>query len=173
MLHVWLSVAMLSLAGTGSAFQAADPTVTAMKGTFDLLKGNILKAAAQVPEDMYAFKPTPDIRSMGAVFAHIADANFLICGAASGEKGTMSGIEKEKTTKKDIIAALEASYTFCESAFAGMTATRASESVKFFLPGTHTRLSVLAFNNAHNYEHYGNAVTYMRLKGLVPPSSQK
>ena len=174
MLHVWLSVAMLSLAGTGSAFQAADPAVASIKGTFDLVKGNILKAAAQVPDDMYAFKPTPDIRSMGALFAHIADANFMICAAASGEKPAMSGsVEKEKTAKKDVVAALEASFTFCESAFSGMTGARPNESIKFFVSGAHTRLGVLAFNNAHDFEHYGNVVTYMRLKGMVPPSSMK
>ena len=68
MLHVWLSGVMLALSGTG-AFKAADPTVASVKGTFDLVKGNILKAAAQVPDDMYAFKPTPDVRSVGALFA--------------------------------------------------------------------------------------------------------
>ena len=172
MLHVWLSGVMLALSGTG-AFQAADSTVASVKSTFDLVKGNILKAAAQVPDDMYAFKPTPDVRSMGALFAHIADANFMICGAASGDKPTMSGIEKEKTAKKDVMAALEASFTFCESAFTGMTGARANETVKFMLPGTHTRLGILAFNNAHDFEHYGNVVTYMRLKGMVPPSSMK
>jgi uncharacterized damage-inducible protein DinB len=172
MLHVWLSGALIAMSGAG-AFQAQDPAVASIKGTFDLVKGNILKAAAQVPDDMYAFKPTPDVRSMGALFAHIADANFMICAAASGEKPTMSGIEKEKTAKKDLVAALEASFKFCESAFTGMTAARANETIKFFLPGTHTRLGVLAFNSAHDFEHYGNVVTYMRLKGLVPPSSQK
>jgi uncharacterized damage-inducible protein DinB len=172
MLHVWLSGVMFALSGMG-AFQAADPTVASIKGAHDLAKGNILKAAAQVPDDMYAFKPTPDVRSMGALFAHIADANFMICGAASGEKPTMSGIEKEKTTKKDVMAALEASFAFCDSAFAGMTAARANETIKFFLPGAHTRIGVMAFNIAHDYEHYGNVVTYMRLKGLVPPSSMK
>ena len=65
MLHVWLSGVMLALSATG-AFQAADPTVASVKSTFDLVKGNILKAAAQVPDDMYAFKPTPDVRSMAA-----------------------------------------------------------------------------------------------------------
>ena len=172
MLHVWLSGALIAMSGAG-AFQAPDPAVASIKGTFDLVRGNILKAAAQVPDDLYTFKPTPDVRSMGALFGHIADANFMICGAASGEKPTMSGIEKEKTTKKDLVAALEASFKFCESAFAGLTAARANETIKFFLPGTHTRLGVLAFNNAHDFEHYGNVVTYMRLKGLVPPSSQK
>jgi uncharacterized damage-inducible protein DinB len=172
MLHVWLSGALIAMSGAGG-LQATDPAVASIKGTFDLVRGNILKAAAQVPDDMYAFKPTPDVRSMGALFAHIADANFMICAAASGEKPTMSSIEKEKTAKKDLVAALEASFKFCESAFAGLTGARANETVKFFLPGAHTRLGVLAFNNAHDFEHYGNVVTYMRLKGLVPPSSQK
>ena len=173
MLHVWLAGALLAMSGSGAAFQAPDPAVASIKGTFDLVKGNILKAAAQVPDDLYAFKPTPDVRSMGALFAHIADANFMICAAASGDKPTMSGIEKEKTAKTDVVAALEASFTFCESAFTGMTGARANETVKFMLPGTHTRLGILAFNNAHDFEHYGNVVTYMRLKGMVPPSSMK
>jgi uncharacterized damage-inducible protein DinB len=171
MLQVWLSSAVLAL--TTAGFQAPDPSVASIKGTFDLVRGNIIKAAEQVPEDMYAFKPTPDVRSMGALFGHIADANFMICGAASGEKPTMTGIEKSKTTKKDLAGALAESFKFCEAAFAGLTGARANETVKFFLPGTHTRLGILAFNSAHDFEHYGNVVTYMRLKGMVPPSSAK
>jgi uncharacterized damage-inducible protein DinB len=173
MLHVLITGAVLALTAAAPAAQAADPAVASIKGTFDLVKGNILKAAAQIPEDMYAFKPTPDVRSAGALFGHIADANFMICSAASGEKPTMTEIEKSKTTKKDLAEALEASFKFCESAFSGLTGTRANETVKFFLPGTHTRLGILAFNNAHDFEHYGNIVTYMRLKGMVPPSSAR
>jgi uncharacterized damage-inducible protein DinB len=173
MAHVWLASAVFALGTTGMASQAADPSVASVKGTFDVVRGFITKAAAQVPEDMYAFKPTPDVRSMGALFAHIADANFMICGMASGEKPSMSGIEKTKTTKQELTEALEASFKFCESAFAGLTGGRPNETVKFFLPGEHTRLGILAFNNAHDFEHYGNIVTYMRLKGMVPPSSAK
>ena len=171
MLHVVISSAVLVLSATAPAYQGADPTVASIKGTFDLVKGNILKAAAQVPEELYAFKPTADVRSMGAVFAHIADANFMICSASSGEKPTMADIEKTKTTKQDLIAALEASFKFCEAGFEKLTPASANETVKFFLPGTTTRLGALAFNTAHLFEHYGNLVTYMRLKGLVPPSS--
>ena len=173
MLKLWVSGAVLVLSAGVAAAQSADPAVGSIRGTFDLVKGNIMKAAAQVGEDLYAFKPTPEVRSMGALFGHIADANFMICAAASGEKPTMSDIEKTKTAKKELIAALEASFAFCESAFSGMTGARANETVKFLLPGTHTRLGILAFNNAHDFEHYGNIVTYMRLKGMVPPSSQK
>jgi len=148
-----------------------DPTIASTKVGLDVVKGYILKAIDQVPDDMLAFKPTPDIRSMGQLFGHIADANFQICSAATGKKPEMQGIEKTKTTKVDIKAALEASFKFCEAGFDGLTTATANEAVKFFLPGNHTRLGVLTFNTAHDFEHYGNLVTYMRLKGLVPPSS--
>jgi uncharacterized damage-inducible protein DinB len=162
---------LLTLALVTPPQAVPNATVSSTRGTYDLVKGYVLKAADQVNEDLYAFKPTPEVRSMGEIFAHIADANFMICGAATGTKGTMSGIEKTKKTKAEITDALAASFKFCDAAHEGMTDAKADEVVKFFVPGTHTRLGVLAFNSAHDFEHYGNIVTYMRLKGLVPPSS--
>jgi uncharacterized damage-inducible protein DinB len=162
---------VMTLAVPATPQAPANPTVASLKGSLTLVNGWLLKAAEQVPEEHYAFAPAPTVRSMGAIFGHIADANFNICGAASGEKPAMSGIEKTKSTKAELREALAQSFKFCEAAFDGMTGARADEVVKFFLPGTNTRLGVLAFNTSHNFEHYGNIVTYMRLKGLVPPSS--
>jgi uncharacterized damage-inducible protein DinB len=166
-----LFASLLLAAAVTTAQAPADPTAVSARATLDLVKGYITKAADQVPEEMYAFKPTPDVRSMGQLFGHIADANFLICGVATGKKSDMQNIEKTKTSKADLKAALDASFKFCEAGFDGLTAASGAETVKFFVPGNHTRLGVLAFNNAHLFEHYGNLVTYMRLKGLVPPSS--
>ena len=164
---------VMALAGPAAPPQApASPTVASIRGTYDVVKGYLLKAAEQVPEEHYAFAPAPTVRTMGAIFGHIADANFNICSAASGEKtGQAGSIEKTKKTKAELRDALAQSFKFCDAAFDGMTAARADEVVKFFLPGSTTRLGVLAFNNAHDFEHYGNIVTYMRIKGLVPPSS--
>lgn len=165
--------AALSLEQTPPATAAGTTAATtgSVRAWSDRVKAYVTKAAAQVPEEHYAFQPTPQVRSMGQLFAHIADANFLICGIAGGQKPPMSGIEKSKTSKADISEALAASFKFCDSAFDGLTEATAHETVKFFVPGSHTRLGVLAFNGAHNFEHYGNIVTYMRMKGLVPPSS--
>lgn len=152
---------------------AGSPLVTSIRGGYELVKGHLLKAVGQVPEEHFTFQATPDVRSLGALFAHIADANFGICSAASGEKPPMGGIEKSKKSKAELAEALAASFKFCDAAFDGMTEARAAETVKFFGPGPHTRLSTLAFTAQHDWEHYGNIVTYMRLKGLVPPSSQR
>ena len=165
-------LASLLLAAAVAAPPAqTDPTIASSKAQLQAVKGYVTKAADQVPEEMYSFKPTADVRSLGQLFGHVADANFMICSAASGKKPDMTGIEKSKTSKADLKAALDASFAFCEAAFDGLTAASGAEVVKFFLPGTSTRLSVLTFNTAHDFEHYGNIVTYMRLKGLVPPSS--
>lgn len=167
---------VLALAQQPAAPPAAppdgSPMVSSIRGNYDLVKGHILKAAEQISEENYAFKASPDVRSLGQLFGHIADANFGICSAATGSKaGAMSGTEKSKTAKNDIVEALQASFKFCDAAFDGMTDAKANETTKFFLPGTHTRLGLLAFNASHDWEHYGNIVTYMRLKGMVPPSS--
>jgi uncharacterized damage-inducible protein DinB len=167
-----LFASLLIAAATAMGPQAQpDPTIASTRGTLELVKGYITKSAEQVPEEMYAFKPTPDVRSMGQLFGHIAEANFQICSLATGQKPDMQNIEKTKTSKADLKDALAASFKFCEAGFDTLTSASANETVKFFLPGTHTRLGVLTFNTAHLFEHYGNLVTYMRLKGLVPPSS--
>jgi uncharacterized damage-inducible protein DinB len=166
-----LALALAAPAAEQTAPASANPMVASVRGGYDLVKGHILKAAEQIPEEHYAFKASPDVRSLGQLFGHIADANFMICGMATGQKPEMENIEKTKTSKADLTAALAASFKFCDVGFEKLTAASASETVKFFLPGTHTRLSVLTFNTAHDFEHYGNIVTYMRLKGLVPPSS--
>ena len=167
---LWIALVVVT---TAQAQGSMATTIGSVRAGQDVAKNYVLKAADQVGEDLYAFKPTPDVRSLGQLFGHIADANFMICGMASGQKPAMSGIEKSKTTKADLRAALEASFKFCDDAYGTVTDANANETVKFFLPGTHTRLGVLAFNNAHVFEHYGNVVTYMRMKGMVPPSSRR
>src|SRR4029079_7718799 len=100
------------------------------------------------------------------------NANFFFCSAAAGEKsrGT-ADIEKTKTSKTDRVAALTESCAYGDKLYSGMTDATAAQKVKFGR-GEQARIGVLTMNNMHDYEHYGNIVTYMRLKNLVPPSSE-
>jgi uncharacterized damage-inducible protein DinB len=166
------ALAALVLVPTASFAQAgANPFTDAVKAQLAQIKAPITRTAEKVGEDLYAFKPTPEVRSLGQLLGHIADANYGICGAASGMKPTASGIEKSTTTKAALQKAVADSFAFCEQAIAGMDDKKGAETVKTFL-GVQPRLMVLAFNNSHLNEHYGNLVTYMRLKGIVPPSSE-
>ena len=164
----------IGMAASSARVQAqaggADATIASVKAMYEGVKGYIIKAAAMVPEDKYKYQPTKEVRTMGQLFGHIANANGMICGAASGLKPAAAGDAEKLATKAEIEKALAASFAFCDQAFKAVTAANANESVTLF-GQTHTRVGALAFNNAHDFEHYGNIVTYMRINGMVPPSS--
>lgn len=166
-----VACAVLLCAPAVAAAQTPDqPMTTSIRAGFNALKGNLSKTAEKVPDDLYAFKPVPEVRSLGQLIGHIADSQFGMCATAAGEKPPQSGIEKSATTKAALSKALNDSIAYCDKVLAAMTDARGAEVTKFFL-GPSTRLGILSFNTAHSYEHYGNLVTYMRLKGIVPPSS--
>ena len=127
-------------------------------------------AAEKMPEEQYAFKPDPAVRSFGQILGHIADANYLFCSTVLGENSPSPGIEKTKSTKAELKAAVHESFSYCNRAYSSLTDASANETVKAF-GGERNRLGVLWFNASHNLEHYGNLVVYMRTKGVTPPSS--
>jgi len=152
--------------------QGGNPMTQSMKAQFDEIKMYISQTAQKVPEDLYSFKATPEVRSLGEIIGHVADSNFMICSVAAGEKAPQSGFEKGKTSKADLAKGLMDSIAYCDKVIASMDDTKGMETVKFFNGGQTPRLAVLAFNNSHCNEHYGNLVTYMRLKKIVPPSTE-
>jgi len=170
-----LAAALVAAASTSAFAQTDNPLRAGAQRTFGIVKGYITRAAEKMPEEHYAFKPTKDVRSFGQLIGHVADANFGFCAAVAGEKppngGFESPIEKGTTTKADLQKALAAAFAYCDKVYAATTDSTATGMVKGFW-GELPKLSVLDFNTAHDFEHYGNIVTYMRLKDLVPPSSE-
>lgn len=166
-----LCIVAVALAVAAPASAQTGPMAAALKSQYELIKGNITKSAEKVPENLYSFQATPKVRTFGQILGHIADANTNICAAATGGTPAKDSAEKTKTSKADLQKALADGFAACDAAFASMTDAKASEMTKFF-GGDQPRLAVLAFNTAHDFEHYGNLVTYMRLKDIVPPSSE-
>lgn len=152
------------------ALNAQNPLSGDLKNSYNGAKNTIMKAADEMPEADYSFKATPAERTYGEIVAHIADVQMALCGNAQGEqkKADTAG----KTSKADLVAALKASFDFCDAAYDGMTDADAAKMVTMFGPRKATKLAVLNFNISHDQEMYGQMVVYLRLKGLVPPSSQ-
>jgi uncharacterized damage-inducible protein DinB len=123
-----------------------------------------------VPEENYSFKPTEVVRRFGQIAGHVADAQYIFCSVALGEKNPTPNIEKTKTSKADLIAALKDAFAYCDKAYDSMTDASATQTVKF-IGGDTPKLGVLSANNLHTTEHYGNLITYMRMKNIVPPTS--
>ena len=138
------------------------------KQAYNTVKNNILKSAETMPDENYAFKPTPDIRSFGEVLGHVVESQMRTCGAITGGQKSASIAAKE--TKTQIMAALNDAFAECDKAYDSLTDANASEVIK--TPrGQRTRLGALIGNVMHDNEQYGIMSVYMRLKGIVPPSS--
>lgn len=149
---------------------AQAPSVAdAVRQMYNTVKNNLLKAADKMPDDGYAYKPTPEERSFGGWVAHVADAQTAGCSRALGTPKTPSA--GSKTTKADLVAALKDSFDTCDAAYAALTDANASDSIQSFR-GPTPRLASLAGNVAHDNECYGSMAVYLRLKGIVPPSSE-
>jgi uncharacterized damage-inducible protein DinB len=168
-----LIAAAAFLAAVASAQEApANPLVTVSKNIYyGIAQGDILGSVDKIPENLWSFRPTEQVRTIGQLFAHIADAQYEFCGVAATGKSVSKGIEKSDTTKAEIVPALKEAFAYCDSVYAKMTDADAAQLVPLFGMRV-TRLGAMDFNIAHTMEHYGNLVTYMRIKGIVPPSSE-
>ena len=161
----------LSLLAGPVAAHGQSAAVNTNKALWQQLTGFITTAAEELPESLYAYKPTPEVRSLGQLFAHVAGAQYLICSAAMGEASREEdAIERTQTTKTGIVAALKASTEYCNRAYAQTDAAAQAKTTLF--GQEQTRLYALALNATHNGEHYGNIVTYLRINKIVPPSSR-
>jgi uncharacterized damage-inducible protein DinB len=148
-----------------------NPISLSEKGFYMNVRGNVTAAAEKMSEENYAFKPTPDVRTFGQLVGHVADAQYMFCSMALGETNPAPGIEKSKTSKADLVQALKDSNAYCDKAYNAMTDADAATLVSLF-GRKMAKLMALSINTAHDDEHYGNMVTYMRLKGVIPPSSE-
>ena len=148
-----------------------------VRNIFNAIKTNITKAADQFPEDKYGWSPTPEVRTWGGLMGHLTDDNNGACFLMAGETaaparydngGKPTDIAKD-LKKADIVKLLGESFARCDKAFDALTEANMAERNG---NGNRSKFGAMFYNTQHINEHYGNVVTYMRLQGMVPPSSQ-
>jgi uncharacterized damage-inducible protein DinB len=170
-----------ALAAAQAQSPAPTPAPTPVKLTaaadvqrgYNALKANILKAADKMPAEDYSFRPTPEIRTFARVVNHVTEAQVRICGAMNGTApDALAKVPPETADKAAIVAALQASYAECDKAYAALTDENLTQMLTLG-PVTRTRIGFAWGNVSHDNEQYATLALYMRLKGLVPPSSEK
>lgn len=148
----------------------ASPSAAAtVKAGYTRIKTNFQKAAEKMPEENYGFAPASGIETFGQRVAHIADAQMGTCTGMVGER--KAGTAKSKTAKADLVAALTESFSACDKAFDALTDANAMELITAGR-GQQPRITALYGVVVHANEVYGAMGVYMRIKGLVPPSSE-
>jgi uncharacterized damage-inducible protein DinB len=163
------AAALAVVAGTLYA-QESNPLSADIKRTYIAIKNNILKSAEKMPEENYSFKPAPRVRTFGQILGHVAEEQYFFCSGVKGEQKA-ADVEKSKTSKADLLSALRDSFAYCDPVYDGLTDAAAIQTIGAG-ESRRTKAGILWGNTIHNNSHYGNLVTYMRIKGLVPPSTE-
>ena len=175
-----LVVAVMLVTCQASYAQSTNPLSDGARMHYGNIRGFVTRAAAKMPEEHYAFRPTPEVRTFAQLIGHLADANYRLCSVMEGQNPPRdAGIEKTAVTKAELVNALGESFAYCDAQYKTVTDAGGIPIVKFDAGGEGSRVpiqmprfTVMAFHTAHAFEHYGNIVTYMRIKGVVPPSSE-
>ena len=141
-----------------------------VKQGYNGIKNNLLKMADKMPDDSYSFKASPDIRTFGQLVAHVADSTMGTCSAVNGAPKKLGAAAM--TSKADLSAALKSAFDECDKAFDSLSDSTASQTVKMGQREA-TKLGALTRVVIHDNEEYGYMAVYLRLKGIVPPSTAK
>ena len=152
------------------ALHAQDTLSKETLQAYNSVKKNLLAAADAMPEAGYSFKATPDVRTFGALIGHIAEAQTRTCSVLNGAPRQAGA--GSKTAKADLVNALQSSFEECDKAYNGLTDATAVQTIKS-PRGERSKLGMLVGNLIHDNEEYGYLAVYLRLKGIVPPSSAK
>jgi uncharacterized damage-inducible protein DinB len=169
---------------TETEIQSMISIIGATRKLYEMAKVDVLAAAEAMPETAYSFKTQSDVRTFGQQVAHIADANYLFASSCLAESNPFPGVtptesgvlEKTRNGKSEIVEALKSSFAFCDRAFDACSDSNANEMVAFRAgprANTVTKAYLLNVGLYHIAVHYGAMTHYLRLKGLVPPSTQR
>ena len=152
-------------AGTG------DPAAE-VRGAYERLKPNVIKAAEKMPADQYGYKPTPEIRSFARVVNHVTEAQFHTCTTLNGTAFDPKSVPGDDAGKDAVLAGLKASYAECDKAYGALTSENITEKLKAG-QGMRSRIGMAWGNVSHDNEQYAELSTYLRLKNIAPPTSEK
>jgi uncharacterized damage-inducible protein DinB len=157
----------------------ADPMSTWLRNIYKGNRTNIARAADKMPEANYGMRPGPqmEVRTYGQLIGHLANFNYMWCSQAKGEKNPKEGNDFEKVTAKaDLVKAINAAFAYCDGVYDSLTDASGMQMIDVTQENGSNqrvfRMSQLLLNVFHNNEHYGNMVTYLRIKSVVPPSSE-
>lgn len=174
-----LGVVMPAAAQAPPASSSKDALSAWLRNAYTGRQNDLIKSAENVPDDLYGLRPGPqkEVRTYGQIIGHLANFNYLWCSQARQEKNPAQGKDFEKlATRAELTQALKDAFGYCDPVYANLTDASGLEVLSITQEdGRQTRvprMSLLILNLTHNNEHYGNLVTYMRSKSIVPPSSQ-
>jgi uncharacterized damage-inducible protein DinB len=177
---VTLSAAVLAVPSAALAQAPTPPAPQTFTLSGNMIRGyqnlqrNLAEAAEKMPDASYSFKPTPEVRPFGELVAHVALSQFGTCAALKGDTAPPHKDAKEDAarSKAELIALLKESTAYCDPL---LTALKDEDMTSLTKAGQNqvAKGLFLAGTNTHGNEMYGTMAVYLRLKGIVPPTTER
>lgn len=163
---------VLAGAGVGRAQAPANPISENFKGSWTSISRLLSSMAEKMPEENYRFKPTPEMADFGARIAHAINFNMRGCSTVKGEQKPLTF--SAAPTKPEVLAAMKETNAYCDTVFNGFTDADLMKTVAGGRGGPRPAFAILQGTVLeHSQEMYGYMAPYLRLKGIVPPSSDR
>jgi uncharacterized damage-inducible protein DinB len=170
------AIAFLSLfasVAVGFAQQNKDPVASVMKEILPHQEKNLVAAVEEMPADRFGYKPTPQQMSFARLVLHMTESNNYLC-AKAGDVPEPTAQELKETDGKDkLVAALKASFDFCDTAMPKVTDAKLGDTIEVWGGRKAPRAFALIALINDWADHYSAAAMYLRLNGLLPPTANK
>jgi uncharacterized damage-inducible protein DinB len=173
-MRIFIPLAMIGLAAPLAlhAQAPANPVVSSAREIFTSESQYIVAAAEQMPADKYSYHPTPDQWSFGKIASHVAQGSNAVCAMLSDTPAPQGAKISETDSKETLVAAIKASFDFCDKALTNLQDSKMGDTVTFFRGRQVPRARALLELTDDLSDHYSQMASYLRLSGLTPPSAK-
>ena len=168
-----IAVAVLFLPAICAAQASKNPVSDVLRAMLAGREKNLVAAFAEMPADKFDYKPTADQMTFGHLAAHVAESNYYFCGNVAGVPEPKVEELKGTEGKDKLVAAVKASFAFCQEVLPKEEDSKMTEDIKWFDGKPRARAWAFVALGSSWADHYGMAAIYLRLNGLLPPTAKK
>jgi uncharacterized damage-inducible protein DinB len=174
--NVLLSLFLIVKFAAHGQNSSSNPYTAELQVQYRYVKSDLIDSAEEMPADKYDFRPVAGVRTFGQIVGHLIDDQYAICALARGEKvprDPNESAERAGGTKDQLVQGLRRAFEYCDAIYDPLTDVTAAERIRSYDGTMQPRIQLLMINTNHANLHYGNVIVYLRMNGIVPPSSKR
>jgi hypothetical protein len=174
---------------TSAELSRDETPANAIMRTFEFQEYDVRSAAEAMPEDKWDFRPVQagqfknekpqfgpaEVRTFAEQVKHVACSNFAFSAELDGAKppdACDKGGPSPAHTRAELLTNLRDSFAALTKSLNAITVKNMFDPIKGPYATPNTRVGLAAICVWHAADHYGQMTIYLRMNGIVPPSSR-
>ena len=167
-----LAACIILLSAAAVLAQPKSPASDVLRQMLPGREKNTVAAFEAMPADKFGYKPTPEQMTFGHLATHIVSSNYYFCANVGDVPQPKTEELKDTDAKDKLVAAMRASFQFCQTALAKADDSKMGDNINWFDNKPRPRAWAFMGLASSLADHYGMAAMYLRLNGILPPTAQ-